>query len=371
MFKRPSVVLSLLLLAGCATPSLRAPTNMERLVVGPDSRGFVLAESKKPFHPWGFNYGNNGRLIEDFWDNDWATVAADFQKPKGLGANVLRIHLQFGKFMSAPDRPNRAALRQLSRLLLLAEETGIYLDLTGLASYRPGDTPRWYNAMDERRRWSAQSNFWSAVADTCASSPAVFCYDLMNEPVSPGDKRKPGEWAAGSFGGMDFVQCITLDPGKRKREDVAVQWIRTMTAAIRSHDARALITVGLLPWDPNWGHLSGFIPDKIAPELGFISVHIYPETKQPDLAMAALRKCAVGKPVVIEETFPLSCGSEQEETFLLASKAIACGWIGHYDGLNLADYDALERAGKLTLAQSIYRDWQRLFVKLKPELAGD
>ena len=35
-----------------------------------------------------------------------------------------------------------------------------------------------------------QARFWQAVAARCAASPAVFCYDLMNEPVVPGGKGK-------------------------------------------------------------------------------------------------------------------------------------------------------------------------------------
>ncbi len=308
--------------------------------------------------------------MEDFWKDDWQRFADDFRKMQALGANVVRVHLQYGKFMSAPDKPNRGAFKQLSRLLQLAEETGLHLDVTGLACYRPSDTPKWYDAMDEPQRWAAQSNFWCAVAETCARSPAVFCYDLMNEPLSPGDKRASGQWRSGSsLGGYDFLQFITLDPAARKREDIPVEWIRALTAAIRSRDTNALITVGLLPWSEGWSHLSGFVPQKIAPELDFISVHIYPDAKKPGEAREALRQCSVGKPVVIEETFLLSCTLAAEEAFLRESKGIACGWIGHYDGLTLKDFAALEREGKLTPAQAMYREWELLFVKLKPELA--
>ncbi len=87
--------------------------------------------------------------------------------------------------------------------------------------------------------------------------------------------------------------------------------------------------------------------------------------------MEGLQRCAVGKPVVIEETFPLRCDSTQLEKFLRDSKEVACGWMGHYDGCSMQDFDSLERAGKLTLPQSVYREWARLFVKLKPELAPD
>src|SRR5207253_944698 len=129
--------------------------------IGPDSigvsldgRGFQFLASKEEFRPWGVNYGHAG-LIEDFWTHDWPRVVDDFREMRQLGANVARVHLQFGKFMTALDRPNPAALAQLSRLLRLAEETGIYLDLTGLGSYRPADVPQWYDALDEPARWSA------------------------------------------------------------------------------------------------------------------------------------------------------------------------------------------------------------------------
>ena len=358
------------LLAGCAAPHAATTNRMERIIVAQDARGFITAESRLPFHPWGFNYGNDGQLMEDFWINDWQTFADDFGKMKALGANVVRVHLQYGKFMSGPDEPNCQEFKQLSRMLRLAERTGLHLDITGLACYRPSHTPKWYDAMNERQRWAAQSNFWSAVAATCARSPAVLCYDLMNEPIVPGSARARGTWRSGHlFGGYDFVQFITLDPAGRKREGIAVDWIRTMTAAIRAHDTNALITVGLLPWTPDWGFLSGFVPEKIAPDLDFIAAHIYPDSKHPGEAMECLRKCAVGKPVLIEETFPLSCSAAEEETFLRSSKKIACGWLGHYDGESLQDFDALARAGNLTPEQSIYREWERLFVKLKPEFA--
>src|SRR5437868_2447431 len=115
------------------------------------------------------NYGNAGRLMEDFWDKDWESVAKDFRDLKAMGANVVRVHLQFGKFMRAPDEPNREEFKQLARMLRLAEETGLYLDVTGLACYRPADVPTWYDAMDEQARWAAQARFWEAVAEVCAS----------------------------------------------------------------------------------------------------------------------------------------------------------------------------------------------------------
>jgi hypothetical protein len=343
---------------------------MDRVRVSEDGRGFVLNPSQKAFHPWGFNYGNEGRLMEDFWDDDWKTIEDDFSEIRALGANVVRVHLQVAKFMEAPDRANAHGLDQFARLLRLAEKTGLYLDVTGLACYRPGDTPAWYDALDEAGRWAAQAAFWEAIAEVGAKSHAVFCYDLMNEAISPAGKREPRQWRSGSsLGGYDFLQYIALDPAGRTRDEIVRQWVERMIGAIRKHDREGLITAGLLPWSRKLGHLSGFVPEKVAGQFDFIAVHIYPDAKLPEEAMEALRVCAVGKPVVIEETFPLSCGVPQLEKFLRDSREIACGWIGHYDGQPIAELDALERDGKLAPAQAIYREWQRLMTRLKPELA--
>ncbi len=366
-------------LAGCRTPSpepdLRGDasvTKLERVIISPDGRGFVLEKSRTAFRPWGMNYGNDARLMEDFWERDWETFAADFRKLKKLGANVVRVHLQVGKFMDAPDRMNAVAMKQFRRMLRLAEDTGIYVDVTGLASYRPADAPAWYDAMDEPARWATQAKFWESIAAAGAGSSAIFCYDLMNEPISPAGKRDSGKWRSGSLlGGLDFIQVIALDPAGRTREEIVRQWIDRMTAAIRKSDRTGMITVGMLPWSRGWKHLSGFVPEKVARQVDFISVHIYPDQTKPDEAMEALRVCAVGKPVVIEETFPLSCDAAQLEKFLRASREIACGWIGHYDGRTLEELDELERTKKLTMPQSVYREWMRMFVRLKPEFAPE
>lgn len=345
--------------------------HLERVRVSDDQTGFVLTPSNQPFTPWGHNYGSHGRLIEDFWATDWATLERDFADLHRLGTNVVRVHLQFGKFMDAPNRPNAEALASLRRLLALAERNHLYLDLTGLACYRTQDVPKQYDDADETTRWAMQANFWSAIARTCRDSPAVFCYDLMNEPIAPGQRREPGQWYSGALlGGYDFIQFITLDPAGRRREDVPAGWIRQLTVAIRHEDKTHLITVGMLPWDPQWHFLSGFVPSELAPQLDFICVHVYPKAGKVDEAMEGLRKFAVGKPLVIEETFPLSCGVPDERQFLLQSRGVACGWIGHYDGDSIESLRKMKREGTIKLGQAMYLGWLELFVELGPEMRG-
>jgi hypothetical protein len=253
---------------------------------------------------------------------------------KELGANVVRVHLQFGKFMQDRETPNEQALAQLARLTDLAERSGLYLDITGLGCYLKEQVPAWYDELTEADRWQVQESFWEAVAARCAASPAVFCYDLMNEPVVSGGPRTAGDWLGPPFAGrFHFVQFISLDPKERPRPVVARAWIERLTAAVRRRDKNHLITVGLVPWSLDRpGLTSGFVPQTVARNLDFVSVHIYPERSKIDESLDTLRGFAVAKPVVIEETFPLQCSIGEFGRFIEASKESAAGWIGFYWG---------------------------------------
>ena len=332
-----------------AEPAVQQAGALPWVRVSAGQQQFVLDDGRT-FVPWGFNYDHdeNGRLIEDYWQLEWAKLEADFAEMEKLGANVVRVHLQVGKFLETPDKPKEAALRKLADLVKLAERTGLYLDLTGLGCYHKADVPAWYDELDEQGRWKAQASFWEAVAATCSQSPAIFCYDLMNEPVVPGGKRKQGDWLGPPFAGKHFVQFITLDPAGRKRPEVAKAWVEHLTQAIRKHDERHLITVGLVDWSLNRpGLTSGFVPTEIAEPLDFLSIHLYPETGKVDEQLRTLAGfAAAGKPVVIEETFVLKCSLQDFNSFLDRSKKHAGGWIGFYwgktpqelkDGTNLSD----------------------------------
>ena len=82
--------------------------------------------------PWGLNYDRDEQfsLLEDYWDTEWAKVEEDFREMKQLSANVIRIHLQFGRFMQNPNKPEQNALNQLGRVVALAENLNLYLDVT-------------------------------------------------------------------------------------------------------------------------------------------------------------------------------------------------------------------------------------------------
>lgn len=327
--------------------------------VSPDGKGFVSESSGKTFVPWGFNYDHDedGRLLEDYWHSEWSKVEEDFREMKELGANVVRIHLQVGKFLTGPDETNKEGLQNLRRLLTLAEKTELYLDLTGLGCYHKADVPEWYDALSEEKRWEAQARFWKAIARECKDSPAVFVYDLMNEPVVPTPDGKGTNWLGPPFAGKHFVQWVALEGKGRARTNTAQTWIQKLTKAIRAEDKRHLITVGLVDWSLDRpGLSSGFVPQAIAPDLDFLSVHIYPEKGKVAEAIDVLSQFSVGKPVVIEETFPLRCSIEELATFFDRSKSIATGWIGFYWGKTSAEC----RASK-TIGDALTLGWLEFF----------
>ena len=332
---------------------------MESVRIAPDNKGFIVHPSGKRFVAWGHNYAAQG--LEDPAKRSWAKIENDLIDLKNMGANVIRIHLQFPQFMDGPMQPNTPALARLAHLLQLAEHHRIYLDITGLACYRKNQRAAWYDALPDRERWAAQARFWEAIAETCAASPAVFCYDLMNEPIVSG-ARKDG-WYTGELGGYEFLQRLSLDQPGRPLDDIAKEWTHTLVAAIRKRDSTHLITIGMLP---AWG----VSQQAVGPELDFIAVHIYPEKGKVPEAIATLKRFDIGKPIVIEETFPLSCGVPDEREFLLQSRTLASGWIGQYPEESPADLQALKRSGKITLPQAVYLGWLELFQEVGPEMLG-
>lgn len=339
---------------------------LDWIQVSKDGKHFVQSSSGEKIVLWGVNYDHDGdgRLLEDYWLDRWSTVEEDFQEIKALGANVVRVHLQVGKFLNSPQEVNRDNLERLEKLLRLAEWTGLYLDLTGLACYHKQDVPAWYDALDEQARWDAQAVFWREVARTCRTSPAVFCYDLMNEPILPGTKKVEAEWLTGELGGKYFVQRIALDLAGRTREGVAREWVQRQCDAIREVDSRHMITVGVIPWALTFkGAKPLFHSPQVGKPLDFVSVHFYPRKGEVDAALEALRVYEVGKPLVIEEMFPLKCGLEEMERFITSSQSHVDGWISFYWGRTIGQY---EQDGDMRGA--ILAAWLRKFRELSPHL---
>ena len=321
------------------------------------------------FTPWGYNYFRDEtfRLLEDYWNDDgpqgWTKVERDFREMKQLGANIVRLHLQFARFMDAPGQLNQQNLDRLAQVIDLAEQLDLRLDITGLGTYRLKDVPNWYRNANEKEHWNMQAEFWEAIAKVCADRPTVFALSLMNEPLATSSKQPRGQWThPTAMDGQTYVEYINLDPSRRKPVDIARTWIRQMTAAIRKHDQRHLITVGLI-WIDNanpeaW---SGFPPKEIAPEVDFLAVHVYPDRGKVNVALDSLARYKAGKPVLVEETFPMKCSPLEWREFLEKSRGLAQGWLGQYWSLSPADI-----RGSADLVHGLLRDQFDVLQNLNP-----
>lgn len=339
------------------------PSKLERIVVSEDGKSFVTADSKRPFIAWGVNYDHDGdgRLLEDYWHDEWGTVVEDFEEIKALGANCVRIHLQLARFMNTAETTNQENLDRLAKLVALAEKVELYLDVTGLGCYHKQDVPAWYDQLDESSRWRVQARFWKEIATVCRDSPAIFCYDLMNEPIIGGGKN-PDEWLAGPLGDKYFVQRLTLDVAGRTREEIAAAWIKTLTSAIREVDPDHMITVGVIPWAQTFkGAKPLFYAPGVGDPLDFVSVHFYPKKGELEHTLAALKVYDIGKPLVIEEIFPLKAGLEETDQFIQQSRSYVDGYISFYWGETIDENKAKGDIGGAIMAQ-----WLEYFQKQAP-----
>ena len=335
-------------------PPLKPITTLNPVQIS--GQNFVVSNgtSTEVFTPWGFNYNQSTLgLLEDEWHNEsaWTVIESDFQEMRELGANVVRIHLQFAKFMDSPTQVNSAALQRLSRLVAIAEAKGLYLDITGLGAYRKSDVPNWYDALSESDRWAVQAVFWQSIVGQIGDSPNIFCYNLMNEPVV--SNAKTTEWLPGDgLDGFHFVQNISIDRAGRDTISIMRAWMSTMTEAIRQEDASTPITVGFLPF-------AGY--KAYAQDLDFISVHVYPKRGELQNSVDLIDNLQTDKPLLIEETFNLRTGVGDLERFILETRPKTSGVIGFYWGETISELN-----NSLSIKDALMKNFLTMFVKLNP-----
>jgi hypothetical protein len=139
---------------------------------------------------------------------------------------------------------------------------------------------------------------------------------------------------------------------------VAKLWVDKLVAAIRKNDNRHMVTVGVIPWALVWPNAKPlFYSKEVSENLDFASVHFYPKKGEVEKALTALAVYNIGKPLVVEEMFPLSCSVEELEAFIDGSVNIADGWISFYWGTSIEDY----AKGDHGLAGAITKNWLEHF----------
>ena len=132
----------------------RGSTGMDFVKISPDKRGFILDPSGGRYVHWGHNYGSVDIMRRLAQEPE--RVEREFADMKATGTTVARVHPEMPAFLDAPNQANPVAADCLTQLLTIAEESGTYLQITGLACYKINNRMAWYDALDDEGRWKTQ-----------------------------------------------------------------------------------------------------------------------------------------------------------------------------------------------------------------------
>lgn len=398
---------------------------LPKISIAPDGRSFVTAEGK-PFVPFGINYYRPGTgwapQVWKQWDAE--ATRRDFKLMREHGVNCVRVFLSYGSQYWTPGELNADGIKKFDEFLAIAEEHGIYVHPTGPDHWE--GLPKWARAdrVADEKNLAALESFWRLLAARYKNRPVIFSYDLRNEPEvawnNPVMQEKWPRWVINKHGSREKafaawnlapadalpIPEIEKEPRKallldyhRFREDIADEWTRRQTQAIKSADPHALVTVGLIQWSvpsvlPRVGHYSGFHPRRQAPLVDFLSVHFYPlaegayqyrdaadEEKNLAYLHSVVREVAApGKPVVIGEfgwygggkpTFdngrhPAATEEQQAQwcrKLVETTRPLACGWLnwGFYDQPEAGDVSQMTG---LLKSDGTPKAWGREFKKI-------
>jgi endo-1,4-beta-mannosidase len=337
-----------------------------------------------------------------------------------LGVNCARVFLTTGSFQPTVDTVNEDALRKLDKLVEIARASRIRLMLTG-PDHWEGAAPYW---RDDRfageQALKALEKFWTVVGGRYRGEPAIFAWDLLNEPHAPWfvEKWRPlwNTWLQSTYNNMDALKIAwgaelkptdkwgdvavpenREDSGNTRlrdwqlfREHIADEWVRRQAEAIRKVDPTHLITVGYIQWSyplfrggkPDI--YSAFNPRRQVRWLDFITMHFYPLMGEPvhskeswdknlTYLQAVLAYCHVGKPVVLGEygwygggapqQYPYFSEAEQARWIraeIEASRSLACGWLS-WPFADTPSSTDMSLFGGLVKADMTVKAWGRVF----------
>ena len=414
-------VLGTLMLAvvGCSTISGdRGGPKMGLIAASPDGNGFTELDSGRPFVPFGTNYydPNTGWPPKVWQRFDPNRVSEHFAVMKNLGVNCARVFLAASAFQPDVNSVDEESLRKLDTLIRIARRSGIRLILTG-PDHWEGRPDYWEpDRFAGEPALRALETFWETVAARYRGEPAIFAWDLLNEPQMPWFvetwEPKWNAWLEAKYGDRAGLKAAWTDELKeaeswgriavaddeadagnprlldwqRFREHLADEWVRRQVEIIRRVDPTHPITVGYIQWsypiirpgDPSL--YAAFNPHRQAQWLDFISVHFYPLMGRPfgskrnwDNNLAYLQSilayCHAGKPVVLSEFGWYGGGqppgrpflSEDEQSRWLtaeveASRRMADGWLS-WPFADTPDSDDMSRFGGLMKWDMVHKLW--------------
>jgi hypothetical protein len=392
---------------------------LSSIIVNRDKNIFIYKDTEKEFIPFGVNYDHDYdfKLIEDYW-SDKHKISEDFAYIKKLGFNVVRIHLQQFVYLMDKTKMSNTALKNLDWILHEAEKNNLYLDITGLGRYK-GIIPKWYRNLNDAGRIEADAFFWKIISERYKGRGVIFCFDLQNEPtINYDDKvgyvgppfddgyhyinrhfqdiskawksyllkkyntegKFKESWLKEKFQTYEFFEKTKMKvpdifSSKEQNSDfinfkdmLALKWLSKLSNVVKDTDSSRLVTLGLcginLPYSK---YYSSFSPESIKPYVDFICIHFVPNTitQEPycdnaEEFIKQIKTAYVGKPLIVEEFFPLVPLDKLYSNFVKPVKQYVNGWISYYWGKPINE---LKKSDKIS--DQITADWLKYFSENK------
>ncbi len=314
--------------------------------------GFVDTLTGAPFVPFGANYYDH--------ETGWAPqiwklfnekrVREQFTLMKHYGINTARFFIASTAFMPEKGKVSEEALAKFDAFLAIARDTGIRVIPTGPDHWE--GVPDFYkpDMFCGEDALEALDAYWAVMAARYKDDPAIFAWDLRNEPMIGWDSapmragwqrylkekygcqkqlaaawnHELGEEESLSDGTIAIPEDVVDENNPRLydyqlyREQIAYDWTRRQVEVIRRAGDRHLVTIGYIQWSfPTYvgnhapSGYGAFRPSVLSELLDFDCAHFYPMfgnpaepgCKRANVAYLQdwLRFCDLSRPVVLEE----------------------------------------------------------------------
>jgi endo-1,4-beta-mannosidase len=258
----------------------------------------------------GVNYWPRRKAMYWWSDFDAGEVREEFSLIADIGMNVVRLFLLWDDWQPSPDMVSLDCLSHLETVANIAADYDLGLDVTFFTGHMSGPnwSPRWllneqagkpsphakqlvsggeivpvgyHNMFHDPTALYAEKLLLTTVVDNLKDHPAIWMWNLGNEPDL-------------------FAHPHSVQAGR--------EWVRDMTALIKSVDPRHPVTCGL--------HIASLLEDNglrindVFAETDVAVMHAYPmylswarHPLDPDLVpfTCAMVTALTGKPTLMEE----------------------------------------------------------------------